>query len=120
VHALARHEAEADPVPGPAPEVLEEASFRAARAGVEATLPDADGRLRPVAELLDETVELVRPSARAVGCEASLDGLFDLLARGGGAGIQREAAGDGCDTRAVLARLLACAGEDGVSRSGPT
>lgn len=112
VHALARHEAESDPVPGPPPEILEEASFRAARGGVDATLPDDTGRLRPVAELLQETVELVRASARALECEAQIDGLFDLLARGGGAGLQREAAGDSGDTGAVLAALLACAGED--------
>ena len=39
VQCLARHEAEADPVPGPAPEVLDEASYKAARAGVAAALP---------------------------------------------------------------------------------
>ena len=109
VHALARHEATADPVPGPPPEVLDEASFRAARAGVEATLPDAAGRLRPVAELVEETVELVRPSARELGCEQAVDGLFDLVRDGGGAGLQRAAAGDDGDTAAVLAALLACA-----------
>ena len=112
IHALARHEAEAVPVAGPPPEILEEASFRAARGGVDATLPDAAGRLRPVAELLEETVELARPSARALECEAHLDGLFDLRAHGGGAGLQRDAAGDGGDMAAVLAALLACAGED--------
>lgn len=39
VHCLARHEAQADPVPGPAPEILEEASFKAGRLGVAAMLP---------------------------------------------------------------------------------
>ena len=47
VHALARHEAESDPVPGPPPEILEEASFRAARGGTRASLPDDEGRLDP-------------------------------------------------------------------------
>lgn len=112
VHALARHEAESEPVPGPPPEILEEASFRAARAGVNATLPDDTGRLRPVAELLEETVELVRSSARALECETQLDSLFDLLAQGGGAGLQREAAGDNADLGAVVAALLACAGDE--------
>jgi len=107
----------AEPVTGPPPEILEEASFRAARAGVDATLPDDAGRMRPVAELLDELVELVRPSARALGCEGPLEGLFDLLAQGGGAGLQRDAAGDRGDTGAVVARLVACAMEDGVARS---
>ena len=119
VHALARHEAKSEPVTGPPPEILEEASFRAARAGVDATLPDDAGRMRPVAELLDELVELVRPSARALGCEGPLEGLFDLLAQGGGAGLQRDAAGDRGDTGAVVARLVACAIEDGVAGSSP-
>ena len=111
VHALARHEAVSDPVEGPPPELLEEASFRAARAGVDAELPDAAGRLRPVPELLEETVDRVRPSARALGCEPQLDGLFDLLALGGGAGLQRAAAGEDGDTAAVLAMLIARAAE---------
>jgi carboxylate-amine ligase len=109
VHALAYHEAHADPVPGPPPEILEEASFRAARAGVTATLPDRDGRLRPVAALLEQTIELARPSARAVGCEAELESLFDLVARRGGAGRQRAAAGEHADVDAALAMLLAVA-----------
>ena len=46
VHALARHEALADPVPGPPPEILEEACFRAARNGVDAAAP---GRRGPAA-----------------------------------------------------------------------
>jgi carboxylate-amine ligase len=106
VHALARHEALSDPVPGPPPEILEEASFRAARAGVAATLPDDAGRMRPVADLLEETVELARPSAVALGCEAQLDGLAGLLASGGGAGLQRAAAGEGRDMDAALRALL--------------
>jgi hypothetical protein len=57
-------------------------------------------------------VELVRPSARALSCEAPLDGLFDLVSRGGGAGLQRGAAGEQGDTGAVLAMLLAAARPD--------
>ena len=117
VHALARHEAESEPIPGPPPEILEEASFRAARAGVRATLPDAAGRLRPVAVLLEQTLELVRPSARALECEEALGGLMDLLAEGGGAGLQRDAAGASGDTGAVLMELMACAGVDRAARS---
>ncbi|MBA3747111.1 MAG: YbdK family carboxylate-amine ligase, partial [Solirubrobacterales bacterium] len=48
VHALARYEAQAEPVEGPPEEILDEASFRAGRKGVEATLPDGQDRLRPV------------------------------------------------------------------------
>jgi carboxylate-amine ligase len=106
VHALARHEAEADPVAGPAPEILEEASFRAARGGVDATLPDAAGELRPVAELLAETIELARPAARELRCETELDALTGLLADGGGAGVQRAAADGGEDLAPVLQALM--------------
>ena len=58
VHCLARHVAEADPEPDPPVEVLEEAIFRAARFGVGARLPDAQGRLRSVAELLDDALTI--------------------------------------------------------------
>ncbi|MEA2189142.1 MAG: glutamate---cysteine ligase / carboxylate-amine ligase [Solirubrobacteraceae bacterium] len=106
VHALARHEAQADPVEGPPVEILDEASFRAARAGIEATLPDHELRLRPVAELLEETVALVRQAARELRCETQLDDLARLLADGGGAGVQRAACGSG-DTAALLQALVA-------------
>jgi carboxylate-amine ligase len=90
-HCLARHAADADPEPDPPAEVLEEALFRAARFGVEARLPEADGRLRPVAELLDEALALAWGYAQELGCAAELDALPVLLARGGGAGRQRGA-----------------------------
>jgi carboxylate-amine ligase len=92
VHALAVCEAAggaAGPVAGPAPEILEEASYRAHRSGVAAELPDADGRLRPVLEVLEETLALARPAAEELGCEAELAELPALAAAGGGAGLQR-------------------------------
>jgi carboxylate-amine ligase len=106
VHALARHEAEADPVEGPPAEILDEASFRAARAGIDATLPDDELRLRPVAELLRETMALVRPAARELRCEAQLADLERLVEEGGGAGVQRAAYRDG-DGDALLQALVA-------------
>lgn len=105
VQALARHLADAAPVDGPPAEILDEASFRAGRAGVEATLPD-DGRLRPVGELLEQLVERIRPAARELGCEHRLDGLAALLDAGGGAGVQRAAHGDG-GFDALLGALVA-------------
>jgi glutamate---cysteine ligase / carboxylate-amine ligase len=90
-HCLARHAAEADAEPDPPAEVLEEGVFRAARFGVRAQLPDAQGRPRPVAELLSDALELVGPHAGELGCADELDGLRPLLARGGGAGQQRGA-----------------------------
>jgi glutamate---cysteine ligase / carboxylate-amine ligase len=90
-HCLARHAAEADPQPDPPAEVLEEGGFRAARFGVSARLPDAEGRLCPVKELLEDALRLARGHAHELGCEEALDGLPALLERGGGAGRQRAA-----------------------------
>jgi carboxylate-amine ligase len=95
VHALARHEAQADPVEGPPPELLDEASFRAAREGIEATLPDRGDQLRPVTEMTSELVARLRPAARELGCEPELDGVDRLVAECGGAGVQRRAYADG-------------------------
>lgn len=117
VQSLALHAARCEPGDGPPAEILDEASFRASREGVEATLPDGDDRLRPVADLLEETIALVRDAARELRCEEQLDDLSALLADGGGAGIQRRACrgcdGDGID--GVLEALIARAepvGED--------
>jgi carboxylate-amine ligase len=88
-HCLARHAAETGPGPDPPPEVLDEGVFRAARFGAHARLPDAQGRLRPVAELLDQALELARRHARDLHCTDQLDALPALLERGGGAGRQR-------------------------------
>lgn len=90
-HCLARHAAEAEPEPDPPAEVLEEGGFRAARFGVHALLPDAEGRLRPVAELLDDALAVSRDHAQELGCVNELAELPSLLARGGGAGRQHAA-----------------------------
>jgi carboxylate-amine ligase len=89
VHCLARHAAEAEPEPDPPAEVLEEGAFRAARFGVHARLPDAEGRLRPVGELLDAALAIAGRYAGELDCADQLDGLPALLSRGGGAGLQR-------------------------------
>jgi gamma-glutamyl:cysteine ligase YbdK (ATP-grasp superfamily) len=97
VHALARHEATADEsVAGPSPEILEEASYRAGRAGLDAELPDRDGRLHPAREVLAETLALIG------GAPAGLD---ELVAAGGGAGLQRADRERG-GMAAVLAGLI--------------
>jgi carboxylate-amine ligase len=88
-HCLARWAAEAEPEPDPPAEVLEEGGFRAARFGVEARLPDSEGRLRPVGDLLDEALERARGYADELGCAEELDRLPGVVDRGGGAGRQR-------------------------------
>jgi carboxylate-amine ligase len=92
-HCLARYEAEADPdrSSDPAAEVLEEGAFRAARYGTAARLPDAEGRLRPVSELLRAALELAGGYAQELDCVAELESLTSLLEGGGGAGRQRAA-----------------------------
>jgi carboxylate-amine ligase len=90
-HCLARHAAETDPEPDPPAEVLEEGGFRAARFGVHARLPDAEGRLRPVAELLHDALAVAGDHAQDLGCVSELARLPSMLTRGGGAGRQRAA-----------------------------
>jgi carboxylate-amine ligase len=89
VHALARHEAEAPPVEAPPDELLDEAMYRAARYGVDGSLPDAEGRLRPIGAVLTEALALADPHARELGCEDELAELHRLVGDGGGAGRQR-------------------------------
>jgi glutamate---cysteine ligase / carboxylate-amine ligase len=88
-HCLARHAAETGPEPDPPAEVLDEGVFRAARFGVSARLPDADGRLRPVDELLHEALVLARRYACDLHCTDQLEALPALMERGGGARRQR-------------------------------
>jgi carboxylate-amine ligase len=90
-HCLARHEVTAEPVAPPPDEILDEGVFRAARWGVEARLPDAEGRLRPLPAVLDETLALVAGAATELGCTDELDALRGLVEAGGGAGRQRAA-----------------------------
>ena len=88
-HCLATHEATAEPGPDLPGEILDEASFRAGRYGVDAELPDADGTRTPVPELLENAVEVARPHAAGLGCEEELNKLPQLLESKGGAGRQR-------------------------------
>ncbi|MEA2193027.1 MAG: glutamate---cysteine ligase / carboxylate-amine ligase [Solirubrobacteraceae bacterium] len=114
VHALARHEADAEPGEEPPPEILDEASFRAAREGLAATLPGDDDRLRPVGELAGEAIERLRPAAREMRCDAQLQSLTELLSDGGGAGVQRAAHRDG-DMPGLLELLVARACDTAAS-----
>jgi carboxylate-amine ligase len=88
-HCLAYHAATAPTEPDPAPELLDEAAFRAARFGTEAELPGADGRRRPVRVILDEVLEIVSPHAAELGCVDELDGVRRIVEHGGGAGAHR-------------------------------
>src|SRR3954468_5912091 len=89
-HCLARHAATAPPQPDPPAELLDEGAFRAARFGVDAELPGADGRRRPVRVMLEEVLDEVRDHARELGCEDEVDATRRILEHGGGAGCQRD------------------------------
>jgi glutamate---cysteine ligase / carboxylate-amine ligase len=112
-HCLARQAAQAEPRPDPPAEVLEEGSFRAARYGVNARLPDSEGHLHPVAELLDEALELTREAARELDCAAQLEHLSELVADGGGAARQRDLYEIG-GMDALLRELAALTGRAGA------
>jgi len=107
VHCLARDAAEREPVEDPTSELVEEGMFRAARFGVHGELPDTQGRLRPVSELLEDALGRAHPWARELGCVEELATLPDLMQRGGGAGMQRatyEIAGIDAVLRELLQR----------------
>ena len=106
VQSLAMAEALAEEPPsGPAPEILEEASYRAGREGVAAELPDVEGNPRPFAEVLAAALELAGPCAERLGCGAELAGVEELAAVGGEASLQRRDHDRG-GMPAVLAGLL--------------
>jgi glutamate---cysteine ligase / carboxylate-amine ligase len=105
VHCLAHHHAERDVRQPSPPEVVEEGLFRAARFGVRAELPDSDGRLRPLSEVFESTLEMCADSASELGCKAELEALRGLVADGGGAGRQR-AVYDVAGMESLLRRLL--------------
>jgi carboxylate-amine ligase len=105
IHSLARHEAESECPPSPPAEILEEASYRARREGLAAELPDVDGYPRPLAEVLEETLELARPAATEIGCLEQLEGIAALARERGGASTQRSDFERG-GMRQVLAGLL--------------
>jgi glutamate---cysteine ligase / carboxylate-amine ligase len=92
-HCLARDAADANPELDPPADVLDEGVFRAARFGVSARLPDAQGRLRPVDELLQDALRLAHRYAGELHCAEELDTLPALLKCGGGAGRQRRSYG---------------------------
>jgi glutamate---cysteine ligase / carboxylate-amine ligase len=100
VHGLAQHAAEHGPPVASAREALAESAFRATRDGVGATLW-SDGRLRPVAELAADAVELARPY---VG-DACAD-VLRMAREGNGADRQRAAFARG-GMPEVLAELVA-------------
>jgi carboxylate-amine ligase len=90
IQGLAKHLAESPARVPVRREVIAEASFRAGRDGIAATLPDGDS-LRPVRDIAADALALVRPHARELGSEEPLEEIERILAEGGGADRQRAA-----------------------------
>jgi carboxylate-amine ligase len=104
VQALAKHLAEIPSNAHVRREVIAEASFRAGRDGIAATLPDGDS-LVPVREITANLLALARPHARELGSDAPLDEIDRIVREGNGADRQRAAHEDG-GIAAVLERLV--------------
>jgi carboxylate-amine ligase len=104
VQALAKHLAEAASNSHVRREVIAEASFRAGRDGITATLPDGDS-LVSVRAVAGKLLELVRPHARELGSDGPLEEVERILRDGNGADRQRAAFESG-GIPAVLQRLV--------------
>jgi glutamate---cysteine ligase / carboxylate-amine ligase len=85
VHGIAFNAAEHGPPDASAREALAESAFRATRDGVQATLWSG-GRVRPLAELAAEAVEIARPYAGD-----GVDDVMRIVREGNGADRQRAA-----------------------------
>ena len=63
--------------------LINENRWRAQRWGVEAELADfGAGRLKPMAALVEELIELVREDAAALGCLAEVERCREIVAQG--------------------------------------
>jgi len=96
------------PTPDPLPEVLEAASWKAARYGLSAELIDpTTNRSVPAASLLWRLVDFVEAPLQAFGDAAAVhDGVERILAGGTGSDRQRAVVTGGGDLRDV-ARFVA-------------
>jgi glutamate---cysteine ligase / carboxylate-amine ligase len=80
----------------PAPWVVRQNKWRAARYGVDAwIITDNHGSLRPVREALAELVDTLTPVAARLGCEAELTDALEIAERGPSYMRQRAITADG-------------------------
>jgi carboxylate-amine ligase len=104
VQSLCLYEAEEGEADWPPPEVIAEASFRASRDGIAATILH-DGGMRPVADVARRALAAVAPHARALGSERELEWIERVVNEGGGAARQRSALARG-GIEALLAQVV--------------
>jgi carboxylate-amine ligase len=105
VHCLACHEAMTADRHHPAPEILAEASYRAVRDGLDATI-SLGGPLVPVRDLTRRALDIAAGYAPSLGCAEALVNVERLLYDGNGAARQRRAHRQG-GMPAVLEELRA-------------
>jgi len=91
--------------------INDENSWRAMRYGIHGSFVDEKTRsAKPVRELLDEVLEMVRDDARELGCEREVDLARWIVARGTSADQQltlyTEALGRGLSSRDALASVV--------------
>jgi carboxylate-amine ligase len=105
IHCLTYHEAMVADRTHPSKELLDEASFRAIRDGLDARL-SLGGPVQHLQALARQALDLAFGYAPALGCTAALQAVERLLAEGNGADRQRRAHAHG-GMQAVLAELTA-------------
>jgi carboxylate-amine ligase len=80
-----------DAPPIPPRHLIAENKWRAARDGLAASLIDLEAnRLRPIADLIRETIHAISPAADALGSLDALSGIEDILSGGNSADRQRQ------------------------------
>jgi carboxylate-amine ligase len=105
IHCLAYHEAMVADRSHPPTELLDEASFRAIRDGLDARI-SVGGPVQHVQGLARQALDLAFGYAPALGCTAALEAVERLLAEGNGADRQRRAHARG-GMEALLTQLTA-------------
>ncbi|MBT8441705.1 MAG: carboxylate-amine ligase, partial [Gammaproteobacteria bacterium] len=93
------------------PMLLQENRWRAMRYGIDDSLLDlAKGELVPVADLIEEIQAIVEKDADALGCQAEIARLTDIVARGTSAhrqvAVYEQALADGRDEQDALKEVV--------------
>jgi carboxylate-amine ligase len=113
IHCLVvdlEHQLDEGVLPGPLPPWhVQENKWRAARYGLDAVIiRDADNTEVHVVEDINDLLERLQPTARALGCTRQLAGITDILDAGAGYQRMRAAAeADGAvDLRAAVREMV--------------
>jgi glutamate---cysteine ligase / carboxylate-amine ligase len=88
-------------------ELVDDNKVRAALRGLEGDLVDfPHRRVVPAPEMLRDLIAQLREDAQELGCEAELDGIEELIARGTGARRQLEMVDSGTDLRGLVSEIV--------------